>query len=985
MRSRLVSSLALPAALLAAFATIAQAAVQDRITSAVSSSSRVTLPGTISGHAKRSVDLGSAPGNTQLESLSLRFSMTAAQQADLTQLLAAQVDPTSTSYHQWLTPEQFGSRFGLSSGDLAKVSAWLTSQGFTITSTARSSTFINFSGTVAQAQQAFGTTIHSLSYNGEQHISNITDPTLPSAISGVVTSISGLNDFHMRPRSRASAVSGVTIDPSKPMNTQTINGVVSHFMAPGDFYTIYDLNPLLTGSTPINGAGVTIAVMGQTDLTTGSVLPDANIAAFRSAAGLPAINLKLQLTGTDPGVTQVDIDEAHLDVEWSGAAAPGATILYVYGVDVFNNSLTYAVDNAVAPIITISYGACESEFNIPLQGSTQSPLVADNQMLAMANAEGITVMNSSGDDGATDCDTSGVASEGLNVDFPTSSPFVTSAGGTMFSGDVSNASAYWSSTNGANGGSALGYIPEQPWNETNSSTGLTAGGAGGGGASAFFAKPSWQQGTGAGKTPNDSARDVPDISLNAAANHDGYYVCSQGGFNGEPACTNGFLSSSGQVNVFGGTSIVGPTFSGILALIEQKLGVGTSAATGLGNINPILYGLANGPTYTTIFHDVTTGNNSVSCSQGTPNCPNGGSIGFNATTGYDQASGLGSVDANALANAWKTATPTGTGGSTNGGCSPTKPTPGTSACISATTLTTSSALCAVSASSPAFVLNTAVAGSISGTVPTGTVQFFVDTVSVGSATLANGSATFTLTTSSITSGGHTISAVYSGDSNYAGSKGTLLAADSTLASVDFVSATQKDFSITPCTGTATSVTVQPGATSTGITFTVTPFNGFTGAVTLTAVNNNLGAFTPAFSASPVNITSGAGTTSFTVKAFQTTTTTGRNHPGLAPFHQRPTSRTPWYTAGSGATLACMLLLTFPRRRRWGALLAVLISIAALTAVGCGGNTSNSGGTGGGGGGTTPTTTNAQPGTYTFTITAVSGNLVHSTQVTVNVP
>src|SRR6202044_3586852 len=169
MHSRRSPSLLLPALLLTAFTPIAQAAPQNRIASAINGNSRIAVPGNVSGHVKHSVDLGAAPANLKLNSLTLRFSMTAAQQADLTQLLAAQLNPSSPSYHQWLTPEQYGARFGLSSADLAKVSSWLTSQGFTITSVARSSTYINFTGTVAQAQTAFGTTIHSLSYNGEQH------------------------------------------------------------------------------------------------------------------------------------------------------------------------------------------------------------------------------------------------------------------------------------------------------------------------------------------------------------------------------------------------------------------------------------------------------------------------------------------------------------------------------------------------------------------------------------------------------------------------------------------------------------------------------------------------------------------------------------------------------------------------------------------------------------------------------------------------
>jgi subtilase family serine protease len=379
MRSRLVVSIALSAALLlTAFTAPAQAAMQNRIAGAVNNGSRVAVRGTVGGHARNSTDLGLAPANLQLESLSLRFSMTEAQQADLNQLLAAQLNPSSPSYHQWLTSEQFGARFGLSSSDLANVSSWLTSQGFTITSVAKSSTFITFSGTVAQAQQAFGTTIHNVSHNGEQHITNLTDPTLPSAIANVTLAVTGLNDFKLKPRSRAL---NATINSVQPGFTTTVGGVTSHYIAPGDLYTIYDFPP---SSSNLTGTGITIAVMGQTDLTQGNVLPDANLTAFRTAAGLPPINLKLQLAlgSTDPGLSTADIDEAHLDVEWSGAAAPGATIEYVYGKDILANSLTYAIDASpiIAPILTISYGGCESGFGA-------SFLATYNQLLQMAKRE----------------------------------------------------------------------------------------------------------------------------------------------------------------------------------------------------------------------------------------------------------------------------------------------------------------------------------------------------------------------------------------------------------------------------------------------------------------------------------------------------------------------------------------------------------------------------------------------------------------------
>jgi subtilase family serine protease len=945
MRSRLVCSLILPIAIVfTVFTPVAQAAGQNRIAGAVSGSNRIPLPGNISGHAKYSTDLGLAPADRKLDSLSLRFSMTPAQQADLNQLQAAQLDPSSPNYHQWLTSEQFGARFGLSASDLAKVSAWLTSQGFTITSVAKSSTFINFTGTVAQVQQALGTAIHTVSYNGEQHISNLTEPTLPAAISGVVLAVSGLNDFKAKPHSISR---NLTTNPQ--FSTASCPGVTGpcHFIAPSDFYTIYDFPP---SSSNLNGAGITIAVMGQTDITQGNILPDANVTAFRTAAGLPAINLKLQLAGpTDPGISASDIDEAHIDVEWSGAAAPGANIDFIYSPDAVDTSLFFAIDASptIAPIITISYGLCESLYSASMRTSI-------NQILQMANTKGITVMSSAGDSGATDCDTTGIATEGLAVDFPGSSPYVTSAGGTMFN-DTSNPTAYWNSGTGS-AGSAIKYIPELPWNEASSSTGLSQGaGAGGGGASGFFSKPAWQVGLG---VPNDSSRDTPDVSLNAAALHDGYVACSQG------SCTNGFLGSTGQPNSFGGTSFVAPTLAGILALVEQHLGTG-----GLGNIGPTLYGLASGPTASSIFHDIITGNNSIVCAQGTPNCPNGGSIGYNAGTGYDQATGLGSLDVNMLVTNWASAVPAGTGGTVGSG-------------ITTTSLTTTTSLCALNSSTISL---TATVASITSGTPTGTVQFFIDNQPVGtSQPLVNGAVTaFALTVPATTSGGHNVSAVYSGDTNFAGSKGTILASDGTFASVDFVSTSQKDFTFTSGT-CSNSITVSPGATSSGLVFTITPVNGFTGAVSMTAVPNDLGNFTPSFSVTPVNITSSTGvTTSFVLKA--STTTAGLTKPSLTPF-EHPSGKTPWFAAGSGATLACVLLFLAPRRRRWGALLAVLISVAALTAIGCGGtSTSTTGGSGTGGGGGGTGTTNAQPGTYVFTVTAVSGTVVHSAQVTVNVP
>ena len=371
---------------------------------------------------------------------------------------------------------------------------------------------------------------------------------------------------------------------------------------------------------------MTIAVAGQTDINL------SDIAAFRSASGLSANPPTVKVIGTDPGVPSTDDQvEASIDVEWSGAVAPSATILYVNTMDVIN-SLSQIIDQNLAPIATVSYGNCESGFGTP------ADLASYNQLFRQGTVQGQTIAGPAGDSGATDCDyQTSVATQGLAVDFPASSPYVTGVGGTMFDDTTGT---YWSATNGTNSGSALSYIPEEVWNEVADGGGLSAGG---GGVSAIFTKPAWQVGTG---VPADSSRDVPDLAFNAAADHDGYLIC-QGG-----SCVNGFRDADSNLDVYGGTSISTPAFAGIVALLEQKM----QATTGLGLVNPNIYALANSTYASTVFHDVTAGSNDSPCTLGTLNCTTvvdpcagasnagQGCIGYNAGTGYDLASGWGSLD-----------------------------------------------------------------------------------------------------------------------------------------------------------------------------------------------------------------------------------------------------------------------------------------------------------------------------------------------------
>ena len=926
----------------------------------VDNTSRGTIAHNVAGRTKASTDLGQAPSDRRMEGITLFFSRTAAQQTALDQLLVAQQTPGSPQYHRWLTPRQFGQQFGLSATDLAKVQSWLSAQGLTASYVAPSNSLITVGGTVAQVQQAFGTSIHSLLSHGEQHIGNVSDPILPAAIANVVSGIGGLNDFKLISHARSRVVPA-----SQATAAFTSGQTGSHYLAPGDFQTIYDSKPLLAGA--VNGTGATIAVMGQTDIS----LPE--VAAFRAAAGLPAqVPTIIAATTADPGSQVSDIPEAQLDVEWAGASAPNAQIVFVNSSSVTASgaftSLQFAITEDVAPILSISYGNCEPALDAAFVASFSA-------LFQQGNAQGQTIIAPGGDAGATDCDANSVsAADGLAVDFPASSPYATAVGGTMFN-DTASPNSYWQSATGTTDQvtSALGYIPEAVWNEYSSFSSLAAGG---GGASVYFTKPVWQVGNG---VPSDLSRDVPDIALNAGANHDGYLYCVPviSGVTTLPSCSSGFRDSSGGLTVVGGTSAGVPSFSSILALVEQKIG----ATAGLGNINGILYGLGG----TSAYHDVTTGNNNSPCISGAPDCQTANTIGFTAAAGYDLATGWGSVDANNLANAWSTAVPAG-GGATTGALGS----------VTTVQLPSGAQSCGINSGSITISVSVAsVNASATSDTPTGSVQMLIDGAAVGSpVTLTSGAATITYPTVGLSSGAHNVAAVYLGSSTFAPSKSYLAATvlPNTLAPtkiIDIVSTTVPDFALSPC---LPAVSVASGGTSAPVTLTVSSFNGFSGPVTFTAsTDSNLTAgFT--FSASPVTVTTSApGTTTLSFSAFTSTTGAAIGTSGLRRLPSSGTASVKHpgliRTGIGSVALASMLFLILPRRRRLVGLFVVLLSVSAFGLSGCGsGATPINGGTGTG---TGTTTTPTSAGTYLVNVTATGTNstgqaLVHTVILTLNV-
>jgi subtilase family serine protease len=624
----------------------------DRITQPVNPGALVKLAGTVHPLTRQATDLGEASSGMQMNSLSLHIGLSAAQQAELDALLAAQQDPKSAQYHQWLTQEEYGARFGLTDADLSKVTGWLEAQGFTVQSVAPSRNLIVFSGAVPQVESAFRTQIHQFRLaDGTTHISNTTEISIPQALSGVVINVRGLNGFRPKPHAAKRA---------QPDFTSSTTG--DHYLAPGDWATIYNVNAIY--SAGFTGTGMQVGVAGQT------YIPLQDITNFRTAAGLGAPHLNMVCissaslcgaTGAPKNESIVDVGEADLDVEWSGAIAKNATVDFIYAAandpnqgvfDALVYGITHKVNGALVPVIAMSYGDCEFD--------AASFHASFDTFLKQAAGQGQTILNSSGDDGAG-CTTSTAnqsATNGASVSWPASSPYVTAVGGTTFDGDgtVANpdtgADLYWNFSSTADMiTSAKQYIPETGWNDTLFDKSVSPSNwtlsSSGGGVSTIYSLPipGWtSQPVPSGYT-GPTMRFVPDVSFSASADHDGYLVCTQNFTSTtNPAdttgstCVNGFRNSNGTLTVFGGTSASVQVFSGMMTLLVQAHGT-------QGNLNPTLYNLAT--TQPSVFHDITTGNNIVPCATGTTGCV-GGEVGYSAGKGYDLVTGLGSVNGGAL-------------------------------------------------------------------------------------------------------------------------------------------------------------------------------------------------------------------------------------------------------------------------------------------------------------------------------------------------
>jgi subtilase family serine protease len=693
------------------FAQATPPVVQSRITQTIDNNFRVTLHGMVSPLANAANDRGAAPASMQVDRIHMVLKRSAAQEAALRSLIQEQNSPGSPEYHKWLTPAQFGQQFGPSSQDIAKIQSWLESEGFSGVKVNPGALTVEFNGTVSQVAHAFGAQYHRYDVNGRTYDAVANNPQIPAALAPVVQGFVALNNFpvHKYTRVLGKATYNPQTRKATAEWTYPTGGGVNFPLSPQDFGVQYNLpNSTLnstysSGSPQYTGAGQTIAIINEANINVSLVN------SFRSLFGLPANPPNVIVVGNDPGIDGINNPtgpngasiEAYLDVEEAGAVAPSATIdLVIAGDTASENGLILAAEHAVysdvAPVMSLSFGLCEQQL-----GPSNAFI---NQLWEQAAAEGITVMVSSGDNGSAGCDSSSsqYAVNGTAVSGMASTPYDVAVGGTDFyysdwnqgsSTLQTQIGSYWNTSPSTTPQpSILQHIPEQAWNDSQFGDnalnyyqllGTTTIGSGSGGASSCvtgttntttgaysacsggYAKPAWQTGVG---VPADKVRDIPDVSLFAAdgANYSYYPICAQDG-----DCQTPASGSPVQITGVGGTSAASPAFAGIMALVNEKYGP-------QGQADNVLYALAaQDPT---AFYDVTAGSNSVPCayssltSLNSANCiavsnpitvttstgatvtegqlGSGTTPSYNATAGYDLATGLGSVNAANLVNDW---------------------------------------------------------------------------------------------------------------------------------------------------------------------------------------------------------------------------------------------------------------------------------------------------------------------------------------------
>ena len=567
-------------------------------------SQSVTVPNNTPGFIKNAKDLGPVDPTTVI---TVTAWLKLHNENQLDQLVEQQYTNGHQNFHRWITQDDFNAQFAPTAQEVNAVQSWLSAHNLQTLAVAENNLFVKVQGTVADVQKAFHLQIHSFGVGGATFRSNTGDPSVNATPGNHIAAITGLDDFGFQPKNVQPVTPEGTVAALTPIDPASISGqgvfferacfrgvethtftnaaagitatyngnrfgaditntAVGHLppcgYSPRDVRAAYDINPLLGAG--LDGTGETVVI---TDAY-GSATIEQDAAVFSQVYGLPAIDLTVVkapgISSNPHGVQRGWDGETTLDVEWVHAIAPGAKIALVLATDhaSLDEAINYAVVHHLGNTISNSWASLEGLGN-PAQFSRV------NRILEMAAAQGIDVNFASGDFG----DDSQVVGF-KTVEFPGSSPFATSIGGTSLFMNASRQVLFetgWGNnlTRIANRASQGSTPVDPPSHDPALGLGFQFGA--GGGTSLTFAKPDFQS-----SLPG-TMRQVPDVGM-LADPFTGVEFIQTIGVN--PDGTPQF-----GVGVIGGTSLATPLFSGLMAIAAQKAG------HGLGQAAQFLYGL----------------------------------------------------------------------------------------------------------------------------------------------------------------------------------------------------------------------------------------------------------------------------------------------------------------------------------------------------------------------------------------------------------
>jgi subtilase family serine protease len=512
-------------------------------------------------------------------------------QQQLDDLLAQLHDQKSPNYQQWLQPAEFLQRFGPSASDLARVRASLTAHGFTITESNAHGMHVR--GPVSAISATFRVAVNKRNQQGRTRFFVRDALQVPGELEGMNLRILGLDRIPERHvHSRIAAMSAGTIVDNR-------YGVTGAYWF-DDLKQAYDY-PAYSSKT--DGTGVNVAVLMSDLIFPGDLAAAFNHEKFTAITGKPA-----------PSVTTLTVDgggvengngsfEASLDVQQVLGGAPGANVTLVSIPDLSDahiiDGYTFIVDSNSYDIVNSSIGGCELGYTAAYNGGVDFTYILQqyHEIFAQGNAQGITFVASSGDEGGLTCPTADYGNPGASPTFvpgvsaPADDPDVTAVGG----GNLITVSAAGSLDSTYVRESAFGD-PQLPYDIYGLGQVVSGGYWGaGGGVSSVFAKPLYQV---LANTGSRHWRTVPDVGMQVG----GLGFSSLNGPIGsfcDPSAISCSPDDSSVLTAFGvgigggfyftiGTSVSSPEFVGALALFEQKFG----RYHRLGNVNYFLYAAA---------------------------------------------------------------------------------------------------------------------------------------------------------------------------------------------------------------------------------------------------------------------------------------------------------------------------------------------------------------------------------------------------------